>query len=50
MWGTDQAASLSKRGLEELVSMVKKIPLVIGNGEKKLLKTEIEKAKSLRYW
>jgi N-acetylneuraminate synthase len=50
MWGTDQAASLSKRGLEELVSMVKKIPLVIGNGKKKLLKTEIEKAKSLRYW
>jgi N-acetylneuraminate synthase len=50
MWGTDQAASLSKQGLTELVSMIRKIPLVIGDGKKKLLKTEIEKSKSLRYW
>jgi N-acetylneuraminate synthase len=50
MWGTDQAASLSKKGLVELVSMIRKIPIVIGDGNKKFLRTEIEKSKSLRYW
>ena len=50
MWGTDQAASLSKKGLQELVEMVRKIPLVLGDGEKKFLRSEAEKAKSLRYW
>ena len=50
MWGTDQAASLSKKGLTELVEMIRKIPAVLGNGKKEFLKSEMEKAKSLRYW
>ncbi len=50
MYGSDQSASLEQRGLEELVSVVRKIPSVIGNQDKKILNCEIDVAKKLRYW
>jgi N-acetylneuraminate synthase len=50
MYGSDQSASLEKKGLEELVNIIKKIPIVIGNKEKNIFDCEIEVAKKLRYW
>ena len=49
MWGTDQAASLSIDGLEELVKSIKKVKKILGDGKKGLQKKK-EKMKSLRYW
>jgi N-acetylneuraminate synthase len=50
MYGSDQAASLEKKGLEELVSVIRKIPIVTGSKEKNIFECEIEVAKKLRYW
>ena len=50
MYGSDQSASLEKKGLIELISIVRKIPLVVGNQEKKIFNCEFEVAKKLRYW
>ena len=50
MYGSDQSASLEERGLKELVSIIRKVPKVIGNGEKKILDCETDVAKKLRYW
>ncbi len=50
MYGSDQSASLEERGLKELVSIIRKTPKVIGDGEKKILDCEIDVAKKLRYW
>jgi N-acetylneuraminate synthase len=50
MYGSDQAASLENKGLEELVNVIRKIPAVIGNKEKNIFECEIEVAKKLRYW
>ena len=50
MYGSDQSASLEERGLKELVSIIRKAPKVIGDGEKKILDCEIDVAKKLRYW
>lgn len=50
MYGSDQSASLEESGLRELVNIVRKIPLIIGNEEKKIFDCEIEVAKKLRYW
>ena len=50
MWGTDQAASLSPEGLKQLVGMMKKIDIIMGDGKKKILKEEKIKSKDLRYW
>ena len=33
--GSDQSASLEESGLKELVSIIRKIPIVVGNEEKK---------------
>ena len=50
MWGTDQSASLSPDGLRNLVNMIRKIQLIIGNGKKRILEEEKNKSKELRYW
>ena len=50
MYGSDQSASLEKRGLMELSSILRKIPLLLGSGEKVILKEEHNVAKKLRYW
>jgi N-acetylneuraminate synthase len=50
MYGSDQAASLEKDGLERLVGMIRKIPVVLGDGEKRFEEREQQVAKKLRYW
>ena len=50
MYGSDQSASLEEIGLSQLVSTVRKIPIVIGSEDKKMFDCEIEVAKKLRYW
>ena len=50
MYGSDQSASLEEAGLRELIAIVRKIPKILGNEEKKLFDCEIEVAKKLRYW
>lgn len=50
MYGSDQAASLEGRGLETLVSQLRKIPMVLGSGEKVVTPGEKAVAQKLRYW
>lgn len=50
MYGSDQSASLEEEGLNNLVSIIRKIPIVIGKEDKKLFNCEIDVAKKLRYW
>lgn len=40
MWGSDQAASLEPEGLRRVVRDIKLIPVSLGDGEKKVLKSE----------
>ena len=49
-YGSDQAASLEINGLRQLVEVVDKIPMLIGNGEKDWAPGEREVASKLRYW
>ena len=49
-YGSDQAASLEEVGLKNLVDMVRKIPLVLGDGVKTITEQEKIIAKKLRYW
>lgn len=50
MYGSDQAASLETRGLESLMAQLRKIPVVLGDGVKKVTSGEDSVAKKLRYW
>ena len=50
MYGSDQSASLEERGLETLVSTIRKLPNIIGTERKKILDIETSVAKKLRYW
>ncbi|MBF0341653.1 MAG: N-acetylneuraminate synthase family protein [Magnetococcales bacterium] len=50
MYGSDQSASLELVGLETMVQQIRKIPIVMGNGEKVTTKNEAGVAKKLRYW
>ena len=50
MYGSDQAASLETRGLETLVSTIRKFPNFIGTERKSILDIETQVAKKLRYW
>ena len=50
MYGSDQAASLEKAGLKNLIETVRKVPIVIGTKDKQLFDIEVEVAKKLRYW
>lgn len=50
MYGSDQAASLAPRGLHELVSELRRFPLMLGDGIKKYAPGEDVVAKKLRYW
>ncbi len=49
-WGTDQAASLGEDGIENLTSLLKKIPLTLGDGKKRFLDEEKKVGKKMRYW
>lgn len=50
MYGSDQSASLERRGMELLAKYVKGIPEVMGDGCKVCLPGEAECAKKLRYF
>ena len=50
LWGTDQAASLAERGLRELVADLTRLPVVLGDGKKKIEDGEDAASKRLRYW
>ena len=50
MWGTDQASSLSPEGLRNLMAIINKIPIIKGDGKKRILEGEKAKSKELRYW
>ena len=50
MYGSDQAASLQKNGLRDLVNSIRKSEIVLGDGEKTIIPEELEVAKKLRYW
>jgi len=50
MYGSDQAASLEKRGLEMLVGYIRTIPLVMGDGIKRITPGETVSAEKLRYY
>lgn len=48
MYGSDQAASLEKAGLSQVVGAVKKVSLSLGDGVKKIIPDEQEVSKKLR--
>lgn len=50
MYGSDQAASLEKPGLERLVRDVRLLPSIYGVGEKRMLDAEEPIARKLRYF
>ena len=50
MYGSDQAASLSEKGLTTLVDEIRRLPRVLGDGIKKIEKGELDVAAKLRYW
>tara|TARA_Y100001978_G_C23699797_1_gene440065 strand:- start:2775 stop:3638 length:864 start_codon:yes stop_codon:yes gene_type:complete len=50
MYGSDQAASLQYEGLKQLSTILRKLPLILGSGEKTILSKELEVARKLRYW
>jgi N-acetylneuraminate synthase len=50
MYGSDQAASLEPSGLRYLMGALRKIPLCLGNPEKKINDLEVAISKKLRYW
>ena len=50
MYGSDQAASLEKRGLELMVAYIRSIPTVLGDGVKRITTAEEANARKLRYY
>lgn len=50
MFGTDQSASLEKRGLQILVRDLRSIEKILGSGNKKITKKEKEISEKQRYW
>lgn len=50
MYGTDQSASLEKRGLEILVNGIRTVEVALGSGQKMFSEEEKKVAAKLRYW
>lgn len=50
MWGTDQAASLSEKGIKNLSDIVHKIPQILGKPIKKYFQEEKKMSQKMRYW
>ena len=48
MYGSDQAASVEPSGLRQLVGVVRKIEMAMGDGKKRFLEQEVPIAKKLR--
>ncbi|MHB0764608.1 N-acetylneuraminate synthase family protein [Stutzerimonas sp. NM35] len=50
MYGTDQSASLERIGLKKMQTYVEFLPLILGDGVKRVTEEEEKVAKKLRYW
>ena len=50
MYGTDQAASLERKGLELLVRDARRVSTILGGGKKRITQEELNNAKKLRYF
>jgi N-acetylneuraminate synthase len=50
MYGSDQSASLEKRGLQQLLGGVRSIEKALGSGQKEFGDAEKAVAAKLRYW
>lgn len=50
MWGTDHASSLEENGMRNLVELIRKFKVCIGDGKKKFLDDEKNKLKQNKYW
>lgn len=50
MYGSDQAASLERRGLELMVSYIRTLPIVVGDGVKRITNKELDNERKLRYY
>jgi N-acetylneuraminate synthase len=50
MYGSDQSASLERKGLELLVRDVRRISAIMGNGIKRVTQDELKNADKLRYF
>jgi len=50
MYGSDQSASLERRGLEMLVNYARALHTVFGDGERRVTDDELAVAEKLRYW
>jgi len=50
MYGSDQAASLEKRGLELMVGYIRSIPTILGDGVKRMSEAEQVNSRKLRYY
>ena len=48
MWGTDQAASLERKGMENLIRDIRNVSKILGNGRKKVYDSELPMIKKLR--
>jgi N-acetylneuraminate synthase len=48
MWGTDQSASVEPQGLERMVRDIRQIPVVMGDGVKRVYESELAVRKKLR--
>lgn len=50
LWGTDQSASLSAKGMEDLVNIINKFEIVKGKPEKKFFPEEKKMLVKFKYW
>lgn len=48
MWGSDQAASLEPQGLERLVRDIRRLPVWLGDGKKRVFESELPILQKLR--
>lgn len=50
MYGSDQAASLEPHGFKTMVDQIRKLPVIMGDGIKRVTEGEKAVARKLRYW
>ena len=50
MYGSDQSASIENNGMEELAKWKAILPIMLGDGKKRITKTERKITNKLRYW
>ena len=50
LWGSDQSASLGPDGMKKLCTLIKKVKIMLGDGNKNFLNLENQKLKTMKYW